>query len=84
MRKGIITLAIANTASKPIGLLRQMVFAMFYGVTAVMSACRFAQTITLAFMNFFATDTLNAGFLPTLSGRTHCQTTFPGWASAPR
>lgn len=64
MRRGIITLSIANIASKPVGLLRQMVFAIFYGVTAVMAACRFAQTITLAFMNFFTTDTLNAGFLP--------------------
>lgn len=64
MRKNVLKLASANMVSKPFGLIRQVAFSTFYGVSGVMSACRFGQTMTLVFMNFFTTDTLNAGFLP--------------------
>lgn len=64
MKKNIIFFASANIASKGVGLIREVAFATFYGVTSVMGALRFSQTMTLVFMNFFTTDTLNAGFLP--------------------
>jgi len=64
MRRGLFILVTTNIASKVVGVLREICFATFYGVSAVMGAFRFSQTITMVFMNFFTTDTLNAGFLP--------------------
>ena len=64
MRRGLFILVTTNIASKAVGILREICFATFYGVSAVMGAFRFSQTITMVFMNFFTTDTLNAGFLP--------------------
>lgn len=64
MRRNVFILTVANIVSKPVGLMRQMIFAVFYGVSMVMGSFRFAQTIAFVFMEFFTADILTAGFLP--------------------
>ena len=64
MRRNVYILTVANIISKPVGLMRQMIFAVFYGVSMVMGSFRFAQTIAFVFMEFFTVDILTAGFLP--------------------
>ncbi|WP_186763851.1 murein biosynthesis integral membrane protein MurJ [Planomicrobium sp. CPCC 101079] len=49
---------------KLLGFVREIILAKFYGTEAPVGAYRTAQTATLIPINFFTSDTLNAGFIP--------------------
>lgn len=49
---------------KIIGFLREILFAAFYGTSMIAGAYRAAHTAIFIPIQFFASDTLNAGFLP--------------------
>lgn len=49
---------------KVVGVVRELLLATLFGTSALVGAYRIAQTATLIPVQFFAADTLNAGFIP--------------------
>lgn len=64
MFKAVKVLLSGNLLGKVLGLIRELLLAAFFGTTTPVSAYRTAQTATLIPINFFTSDTLNAGFIP--------------------
>jgi len=64
MIKPFFKLLTGNFIGKIIGFLREVIIAALYGVSAPVGALRIAQTIILMPINFFTSDSLNAGFIP--------------------
>jgi len=64
MLKAFFKLLFGNIFGKFIGFIREIIIAALYGITAPVGAFRIAQSATLIIVNFFTSDSLNAGFIP--------------------
>jgi len=64
MIRNFFKLLSGNILGKIVGFLREIIIAALYGVSAPVGALRVAQTATLIPVNFFTSDSLNAGFIP--------------------
>ncbi len=64
MFNAFLKLFYGSLAGKLVGLLREIIIAAFYGTSTPVGAFRMAQTATLVPVNFFTSDSLNAGFIP--------------------
>lgn len=64
MYKGILAVFSGNFLGKVIGLIREAIIASLYGTSSVVGAFRISQSVSLIPVNFFTSDTLNAGFIP--------------------
>mgnify|MGYP001252441651 CR=1 FL=1 len=64
MWRAVSKLLRGSLLGKIIGFFRELLFAALYGTTAIAGAYRAAQTAVFIPIQFFASDTLNAGFLP--------------------
>lgn len=64
MFNAFLKLFYGSLAGKLVGLLREIIIAAFYGTSTPVGAFRMAQTATLIPVNFFTSDSLNAGFIP--------------------
>ncbi|WP_430868335.1 lipid II flippase MurJ [Demequina aurantiaca] len=64
MRRAALSLFAGGLAGKLLGILREVLLAAAFGISAPVAAFRTAQTATLAPVNFFTADALSAGFVP--------------------
>ncbi|GAX86873.1 putative peptidoglycan lipid II flippase [Lebetimonas natsushimae] len=64
MFKSFFKIFTGNIIGKIIGFLREIIIAYLYGTSVPVGAFRIAQTAVLIPVNFFTSDTLNAGFIP--------------------
>jgi putative peptidoglycan lipid II flippase len=64
MTKAFLTLFSGSLLSKVVGLFRELIFAFYYGTTAIASSFRLSQTAIFIPIQFLTTDIFNAGFLP--------------------
>lgn len=64
MRRAALTLFAGSFVGKLFGVLREVLLAAAFGISAPVAAYRTAQTATLAPVNFFSADALSAGFVP--------------------
>jgi putative peptidoglycan lipid II flippase len=62
--KQIVTLASGSVIGKLLGVVRELLFAAFFGTSAIADAYRAALTAILAPVHFFSSETLNAAFVP--------------------
>lgn len=67
MRRAVIQVVLGNTASKALGLGREVLTAALFGTGQIIGAYRIAQTGTIVPVNFFTSETLNAAFIPQYS-----------------
>jgi putative peptidoglycan lipid II flippase len=65
--KAAFTLFSGGLIGKLFGVMRELLLAALFGTTSVVGAFRISQTATLIPVNFFTTDSLNAGFIPLYS-----------------
>lgn len=64
MLKSFLKLFFGNILGKLVGFFREIILAALYGISAPVGAFRIAQSATLIPVNFFTSDSLNAGFIP--------------------
>jgi len=64
MSKSIVSIAIGNVTSKAVGLLREVLFAAWFGTGEVAAAFRIAQTAFLLPTHALVGDSLGPGLLP--------------------
>jgi len=64
MIKGIVSIFTGNLVGKVLGLFREVIIASLYGTSGPVGAYRISQSTSLIPVNFFSSDTLNAGFVP--------------------
>ncbi len=64
MLKSVLVLFSGSLLGKLIGFFRELLIAWLYGITAPVGAFRMSQSATLIPVNFFTSDSLNAGFIP--------------------
>ena len=64
MLRKVLTLSTGSLLGKLFGLAREILFAAFFGTSAAADAYRAAMTATLAPVNLFTSEALNATFIP--------------------
>ena len=67
MLKKVLTLSGGSTIGKVFGVLREVLFAIFFGTSTTADAYRAAMAATLAPVHLFTTEALNAAFIPQFS-----------------
>ncbi|MFK7900494.1 MAG: murein biosynthesis integral membrane protein MurJ [Cyclobacteriaceae bacterium] len=69
MYKKFALIGIGSLIGKVIGLLREVILAIFLGTSKIVDGYRASLTATLLPVNLLLRDTLNAGFIPIYSSR---------------
>jgi putative peptidoglycan lipid II flippase len=64
MLKQVLTFSTGSALGKIFGVVREILFADFFGTTAVADAYCAAMTATLAPTHLFTSEALNAAFIP--------------------
>ncbi len=67
MLKKVLTLSSGSAIGKVSGVIREVLFASFFGTSAIADAYRAALTLTLAPVHLFTSDALDSAFIPQFS-----------------